>query len=302
MKSTMFLNNTTAIDHAYIDDTGWVVGGSVSPTMFVTGDVDPVEAVVVDFSTVKKEIKHIIDAKYSGFDHKLWIIEDYSVCEVFDHKDGTLTITTPLLNIQAPKDAFKFIKNPFFRSGKLESYRTAVTDQLEEEIMAGLEEDHKGANIHVSLDLEDVFTGNVRMNTDMVPFRYVHGLRNSTSWGCQNVAHGHLSYLAAYSDNPLEASIVLSRIASDLDKSVFAWEKNVTRADSGMYIIDYETGRGKFSMQLKSSRMLKVLKTETTVENLATFVADIYKDELKKAGVRMLFVSEGLNKGAVAEI
>jgi hypothetical protein len=40
------------------------------------------EKVVVDFSTVKKSIKEIIDHKETGFDHKLWVIEGWSKCEV----------------------------------------------------------------------------------------------------------------------------------------------------------------------------------------------------------------------------
>jgi hypothetical protein len=45
-----------------------------------------------------------------------------------------------------------------------------------------------------------------------------------------------------------------------------------------------------------------LIETETTIEHLAEEIAEIYQSELVEAGVNMLFVSEGLNKGAVAYI
>jgi len=305
MKSTMFLNNITAVDHAYIDHHGMVIGGAVNPTMFVSGEVDPVENVVIDFSTVKKDIKHIIDAKYSGFDHKLWIIDGYSNCTIIENSSGTnnIRIVTPCVIIDAPRDAFKFIKYPTFIPV---DYRSSVIAQMEHELMSELNITHAGSNILVSLDFDESFWGNVRMDTPMMPFRYVHGLKDSTSWGCQNIAHGHLSYLAAAGNNALEAEMVCQRIAADLDKTIFVREDNVTYMGEDRVVLGYETARGKFEMTILENAWshghVSLIETETTIEHLAEKIAEVYRDDLKAAGVHMLFVSEGLNKGAVAEI
>ena len=78
MRSTMFLSDVTVLDHAYIDDSGFIVGGSFHPCFNVSGEIDGTEQVVVDFSAIKKQIKALIDSKETGYDHKLWIIEGFS--------------------------------------------------------------------------------------------------------------------------------------------------------------------------------------------------------------------------------
>ena len=304
MKSTMYLNNITAVDHAYINDKGMVIGGAVSPTILVEGEVEPVENVVVDFSTVKKDIKDIIDAKYSGFDHKLWLIEGYSDYELAPSTSPkNIRIKTPCLVIEAPIDAFKFIKK---NGPHPENFLEQVIVQMENELHDGLNLIHRNANISVSIDFDASFIGNSRMDTTMVPFRYVHGLKDSTSWGCQNIAHGHLSYIAASGESPLAAEMVIQRIAADLDKTIFVKEENVVYDGGDVITVEYKTPRGEFMMHFKEKvweyGRVGLIETETTIEHLAEKIAEIYQSELVEAGVNMLFVSEGLNKGAVAYI
>ena len=305
-KSTLFLNNITAIDHAYIDATGAIIGGSVNPTMHVTGEVDEAEKVVVDFSTVKKSLKHIIDAKYSGFDHKLWIIEGFSNCTVEESGRANLSIVTPQLTINAPRDAFKFIKTPFhLAEDGTPNFESAVVDQMEQELMSELAVLHPNVGIHISLDFDEAFYCNPRMDTRAVPFRYTHGLKSSTSWGCQNIAHGHLSFLAAATDNVEATEALLSYIADDIDGTIFIRKENIIQLTNDSLMIGYKTDRGDFNMTITGDyAFAKVigLETETTVEFLAEAIADQYREALREAGVRQLFVSEGLNKGAVADI
>lgn len=300
MKSTMFLSNITAVDHAYIDNRGMIMGGSVNPTMRVSGEIDEAEKVVVDFSTVKKDIKHIIDAKYSGFDHKLWIIEGYSECVVVEDGSRNLKVETPYLIISAPRDAFKIISTVF--NG---DYLNSVAEQMQHELIAELNMMHPKSNIMVDLEFDTSFWGNALMNTPMIPFRYTHGLKGSTSWGCQNIAHGHLSYLAATTSKPVETEMLLQSIAADIDGTIFVWNENIVSANDNMIQVSYETDRGSFDMKIANeyaeSSVIGV-NTETTVEFLAEAIANQYRDSLREAGVSELFVSEGLNKGAVASI
>jgi len=301
----MFLNNITAVDHAYIDDKGMIIGGAVNPTMFVSGEIDPVENVVVDFSTVKKDIKHIIDAKYSGFDHKLWIIEGYSLYTKSEetNEGRNVRIETPCVIIDAPIDAYKFIK----KNGPYpEDFKEQVAARMEIELVEELAIKYPNVNISISLDFDEGFWGNSRMDTPMMPFRYVHGLKDSTSWGCQNIAHGHLSYIAASGSNHLEAEMICQKIAAKLDKTIFIRSENITHVDIDKMVLGYETARGKFEMTILNGTFefgsVTIIDTETTIEHLVSHIAEEYRDDLKAAGVRLLFVSEGLNKGAVAEI
>lgn len=279
-KSSMFLGDTTNVDHAYIDDTGMVVGGSYRPKFIVTGEVDPVENVVVDFSTIKKSIKSYIDDKEEGFDHKLWWYEGTSKGTITFDGDR-VTIITPHVKITGPKNIIRVI--------------TQEAD-MNEYLMEKLNEKYPSVNICISTIQTTAFDIMPQMNTDVVPFRYVHGLKLSTSWGCQNIAHGHLSYIAATTSDILKTNILLKTMAQELDNSIFAWSENLS--DN---VISYESSRGYMEMVVKSGK-IKVLKTETTVEHIVDYIVDNWYNDLKLAGVETLFVSEGLSKGANKDI
>lgn len=306
MKSKMFLNDVTVIDAAYIDDEGRIIGDSVRPKFAVSGNVDEKEGVVVDFSAIKKNIKNIIDAKYSGFDHKLWLIEGYSNYTLADEKTypANIKVNTPYVTIDAPKSAFKFIQS----TGVPGDYIGDIMRQLVDELTAELELLYPTVNLEIDLWFGDDFMDNPAMDTSLVPFRYTHGLKNSTSWGCQNIAHGHLSYLAASTTddaNNRAVEMLLHEIASELDKSIFVWGENVTALSPDSVTVEYTSDRGTFKMVVEGSYAathMLILPTETTVEFLADAIATQYRDLLTAVGVVDLYVSEGLTKGAVVNI
>lgn len=302
MKKTMFLNNVTAIDHAYIDDRGLVIGGSFTPKMLVAGKVDEKENVVVDFSGVKKSLKAIIDAKYSGFDHKLWIIEGWSECTWIKKPDLSVVVTTPYMTIEAPADAFKFVRSDK-KYADVTPYISSSMDHIERELNEEMKMIYPKVDLEIGVVFEEEFTGAMSMNTDKVPFRYVHGLKDSSSWGCQNIAHGHYSYLAAAARDTFSANLLLRKIASVLDGKMFIWRDNVNYKPEGGLDVTYETERGFFKISTSKDYELYhtiVIPTETTVEHLADYIEQRWHAELTKCGVYALFVSEGLNKGAVA--
>lgn len=285
MQSSMFLGDTTNIDHAYIDENGVVVGGSYRPKFFVTGDIDPVENVVVDFSTIKKTLKAIIDDKVSGYDHKLWWINGVSEGEISFVEDQ-VHIITPYVNITGPKDIVKLI------DGDVDEY-------FVKELTVLLNQKYPNVNITIENTMTTTFDLMPHVNSDAFRFRYVHGLKESTSWGCQNIAHGHLSYIAAETTNELATNMLLAGIASTLDGSVFVWHDNITGhdQDGSMVTVEYTSGRGHMKMEVHDSLVVPI-ETETTVEHLVEFVAAEYGEMLRNAGVTRLHVSEGLSKGA----
>lgn len=281
--SSMFLADTTNIDHAYIDEQGMIVGGSYRPKFVVTGTVDPVENVVVDFSTIKKTLKATIDDQDAGFDHKLWWIVGKSK-GVLEVNGDRISITTDHVQIQAPANAIRIIESSV--ETELTNYLLAKTAQV-----------YPDVNICIATDLTVDLDVMPQINSTPHLFRYVHGLKESTSWGCQNIGHGHLSYIAATTTNPLMTNMLLAQIAQELDNTVFAWNQNVSDRT-----IDYTCGRGHMSMKLSADVKLVVLNTETTVEHLVDYVDATYKQELIDAGVVSLFVSEGLSKGACLNV
>jgi len=283
--SSMFLADTTNIDYAMIDSEGYLVGGSYRPKFIVTGTVDPHENVVVDFSTIKKTIKRLIDDVGMGFDHKLWIHDGRSLA-TFTHKDEMITIVTPRISITAPANIVRFLTE--------DTAEQAISNHLQKCLAVQF----PAVDIQITTELTTVFDSMPGITTDLVPFRMTHGLKNSTSFGCNNIAHGHLSYIAASSscDDNTELNALLNTIADSITDRTFIWDENLTVVEDGVQIA-YTCYRGPMRMYICSSDII-IMSNETTIENIVAMVAEQWGDQLRAAGATTLYISEGLSKGA----
>lgn len=316
--STMFLSDLTVIDHAYIDNFGNLIGGSIHPTFIVSGTPDPVEKVVVDFSAVKKQIKahidrHVNEMDNNGFDHKVWIIKGYSNCKVVSsHQSSLVEIDTPTVRITVPYDAVRIIDGvgvQYEINGtaipSLNDLGVVLAKYVQDELAAL----HPKINVKVSCTATEHFHLPTRYGS-YASFRYSHGLKDSTSYGCKNVAHGHRSFIQAtaadYRSDTSTIRDIVQDIAREFDKSIFLRSENLIQPGADESIaIEYTTERrGYFRMGIKSTSTQRVivLSTETTVEFIAQTIADLYTDDLRKANVGSIYVSEGLSKGAMVSV
>lgn len=303
MRSSMFVNDCTNIDHAYINKDGRIIGGSYRPKFIVSGEIDPHEEVVVDFSTIKKSLKKLIDDLDNGFDHKLWWIDGFSSGKIQFNPDNTVHIKTQHVEITGPSNIVRVVASEndivsaFVYPGQVQY---VLTEYLENE----LAKIYPNVDISVVTELDTTFDVHPFVNSECHSFRYVHGLKHSSSFGCTNISHGHLSYLAAsikLNANKLDVDFLLRRIADELDKKVFIWDDNVVRNDQQCAYLTYKCVRGDMSMEVSQDQAV-IVNTETTVEHLVDYIADRWYNDLKKLGVSKLWCSEGLSKGAVVDI
>jgi 6-pyruvoyl-tetrahydropterin synthase len=300
----MFLNYLTCVDHAYIDDSGRVVGGSYHPNFLVGGKVDEVEQVVVDFSSVKKQIKDAVDDKETGFDHKLWIVPGYSRCEI-DTKHDQMIIRTPACELEMPKNAVKILQNNF-----IGTFQETVQQAIQNHVWQALDKLHPQAEISVECQLTTrAFMKDPKKS---FMFRYTHGLKNSTSWGCQNHSHGHLSWVeiehdAFYSPDCNDCKRAMQTIYYDailqIDGAILIFSQNIVEQTDSYIRIQYATERGVWKATYnKANNKLIVMDKETTIENIIDWIVDPYVGVLKEGHVKRIYISEGLSKGAVREL
>ena len=186
-KATIALVDFTCLDHAKLLPNGKIQGGSYNVSAYVSGEISDDEAVVIDFSNIKKRLKAIIDDDTFGFDHKLWVNPRYAT-GVFDSsaigggRDTIIGIQTKCMEFALPFNAIRVVSDNL-----IENIRTYVQKELELVYpnVRGL-----SVNLYFSIVPNPIWP-----TEPYAMFRYVHGLKNSTSWGCQNIAHGHLSYI-----------------------------------------------------------------------------------------------------------
>lgn len=301
-RSTLFLRNITAIDHAYLDTiTGTPKGGSLQLNVLVSGKVDSHEAVVVDFSKIKKSIKALVDGQNHGFDHKLWIPANYETyfpqIEVYE-EDGEIEITTPNFSTICPTNAVRFVD--------LSDIAGSIQRYLETELNVI----YPNVGIRIKVELNEDMWIPRSMSKCAMPFRYVHGLKNSSSWGCQNLNHGHLSWLSICDkagNGLFIPTKFYAKLKSELENAYFVWNENLLGSKAKMLRIGYKCERGYFECAYNQDANIIVIDTDTTVENLAQWFVTQYRDdlttgEMKEAGAHSVYLSEGLTKGSYQEI
>lgn len=301
--STMFLNDVTTIDLAYVCSDGSIRGLSVRPQIKVTGLIDPEEKVVVDFSTVKKFMKAKIDDKELGYDHKLCVPLDALSYVKTQNVDGVY-IQTPMSVLRLPRNAVRV-----FSVGRSIHH---MHKELQQYLDACLREEYGTAfhSVEVSLD-QEIQAINDLVQSGIGRFNYVHGLKSSTSWGCQNIAHGHSSFFQFFGSsneerrNDTEQSEyeLILRIEEELRDAVFVFDENIVRNDPDVAIVQYSTGRGDFYAEFSiPDHNVHILKTETTIEYLVSYFTQMYGRDVRNLGYRYIAVSEGLCKGAVIDL
>jgi 6-pyruvoyl-tetrahydropterin synthase len=295
INSSIIVNDATVIDFAYIDAHGRLRGNSMNYSFAVSGQTSSHEKVVVDFSSIKKSIKQYIDLsnadnRLNGFDHKLWIIQGLSQCELVKLKDRYV-ITTPCLKLELPFDAVKSV--PIIDLDNKNEVEHMLTRDLQSKL---------GHKIQLQSFIDFGFKS--RFNQPLIGFSYVHGLKDSTSYGCQNIAHGHYSYLQLLSKAENDSVKTLRKqIVIDLNDKILINKENILDDTQSTLLLSYTTERGLFRLELNKALNSYILfDTETTIEFIGQYILDMYRDELKEAGVYAFVVSEGLNKGAYVDI
>ena len=280
-QASLFFRNVSVVDHGYIDEEGRVIGGSYFPNVIISGKVTEDENVVIDFSKGKALIKDAFD---EIMDHKIWIVEGYSNAEVredINNKDNYL-IKTPVMESSIPKWRV-------FQMKKTDTFSRLIEEYLKQH----------GLDVKVEVEMSENTFSTQLNNT----FRYSHGLKNSSSQGCKNPNHGHLSFIELEGDNEYKKLKVKNKIIDELDKVVFIFNENIVYEDSDIIKIEYAVDNEQFkNTYLKKGNKIIISEEETTAENLINLIAKRYNKELKEAGITKLLLSEGLQKGSALDL
>lgn len=299
--TTLFFNNLTCIDHALVDNNGNIVGGSYHCNVEVTGAITDDESVVVDFSAGKKQMKAIIDHADGkiGLDHKLWIIPGYSACMLKNTSDTHCEVETKNgTRIILPHTDVHVVNTNF---------DTSIKETVAQDIANILADKMPQYSFAVQLT-QTAFT----MTDDAILFRYTHGLKDSTSYGCKNIAHGHLSFfeVTRYGNDYRQdcedcktGRRLIQQSIESISGSMFIKRENILFEGDKWIEYGYNTQRGYMWVKIDKNRQPHVIiDTETTVEYLAQYFAKNMMSALLLAKVKEFRISEGLQKGVTYRI
>lgn len=299
----LFFNYPTCIDHAIINRAGQIVGSSYHPIITVEGQPTADEHVVVDFSGGKKMMKDIIDAHdASGYDHKLWFVKGYSGAD-YTYSADRVTVKSDKLSIEIPASDFRVID-----SQPANLLKTAIAKEMSNDLTRIMRE--RGLQVTVNVELtHEPFAPR---DATVFLFRYVHGLKDSSAYGCKNIAHGHYSFLAITKrsgeyrpdcDDCRFGEEQIERYFAMQDSILYINRKNIVEDSEDHLTIAYNTPRGEMRMRiLKPAIPHVILDSETTIEYLSEHIVQDLWSYLLLAKAEEVMISEGLQKGVVIKI
>lgn len=302
------LDNITCLDacEVWVDDTSddyvQVEGFSKMVSVEVFGPVNKEEQVIIDFSSIKKVLKSFVDDPVVGFDHKLLVNNEVILAPSVElnfvqSKKGT----RQLIEIRNPHRDFEMAFRAKGDSSFLRIYTGKLQDAISNYLTRSVRELYECEDLCIVAHL----SGNVPTSDTKYrgKFNYIHGLAHSTSWGCENIIHGHSSWVQAINDLGEVDVQVTDHIAEYLDGNYLVNDEYVKdnryRYDFSPVKIKYTSDcRGKWSLVIPSHHLLP-LGAEPTIENIVSHLVEVWEDELKENNIVKLIVSEGLTKAGV---
>lgn len=277
-ETTLFVGRLTVIDFSYLHELRGLVGESWIVDVELSGNLDP-DGVIFDFGDAKKKIKSLID---QTIDHTL-VVPLASKQQHIQTKQNQIILhfsyDQNTLEMEAPKDSF-FL-------AEAESISIAsITPILEQLILKAMP-----VNItQVKLTLRTEI-----LNTPF--YHYSHGLKKHDG-NCQRIAHGHRSKIDIYINDRYSDDLV-STWAEMLKDSYFITTEDIETETDKSYQLNYQASQGRFRLTIAKKHCI-LMKNETTVEQIAHFIADQIKAKRPHECV-LVKAYEGVEKGAISK-
>jgi 6-pyruvoyl-tetrahydropterin synthase len=276
--SSLFVEQLTVIDCAYLDAQRGLVGESWIVDIVLEGDLDP-QSMVLDFGEVKRRLKRAIDA---GVDHTLVVPGRAPGLERVQEAGDGLWLAF------ASADGRIEHRSPACAVTLLDAERvtsTAVAAQVRQSLQPLLPPNVSA--LHLELRCEAI---------DGPWYHYVHGLKKHAGQ-CQRIAHGHRSRLEVRVDGARDRALEEDLAGAWRDIYLGTREDLVARADGALRFA-YAAPEGRFELALPQGRV-DLLDTDSTVERIAEHLARLAAGR-RPGRVVEVRAYEGVMKGALA--
>jgi len=277
----LFVNNLTIIDSSLLDMERGIVGESWRVDVELEGSLNR-QGMVLDFAEIKQQVKQTID---QYFDHKLLVPAANHNCQISE-KDEAIEIKFQLssgafIRHRSPATAVALLDTELVNSKTL-------TAAILERLVPGMPDNVDNFRLRLHHEL-----------TSDPSFHYSHGLRQHAG-NCQRIAHGHRSRIEIFQDG--ERNQELESEWAELWRDIYIGNRSdltdEVESDGEYYLcFGYKADHGEFRLELPK-RLCYLIDTDSTVENLAQYIADSLKQKHPESGFQVR-VFEGVDKGAV---
>ena len=285
---TLFLNDFTVLDYAFVGNHGGIFGGSYFVSVELEGELDAKDF-LLDFGPAKKLLKKLVD---DSFDHKLLVPAGGGKARVagagleIEGENGG-----PGWSYECPREAYELFPDAAIDAGVLEYHLGRLAK-------AALPANVKAARFRLSAP--------ARLEHE-ASFRYTHGLRFHDG-NCQRLFHGHRNPVEVWVEGARspEWEAILASEWSDAHFVALPTLLNLKELDlplgrrrarhEGVAEVEYCSAQGRFRAKLPAARVVLV-EREPSIEKMAELGASVLRELGLKGNLRVV-AYEGLNKGA----
>ncbi len=296
LTTTLFLQDFTALDFAYLCPENGVQGESFWVSAELTGKLDA-QGFIMDFGKVKKLLKQAVDDQ---LDHRLAVAtKNPGVAKISANKNVLMVdfnAAKNALHYEAPEQAFALLDGASVD-------KTSLCQFLEEKIRPKLSENV--SRVKILLREEALFSSDAN-------FRYTHGLRMHDG-NCQRLIHGHRNLIEVFVDQ--KKSPTHEKFLAEKFANVHFAAKTVVQnlaeldlpfgerqlANPKQARIFYSAPQGSFLADIPA-RDIILLEAEPSIENITNYAWQLLHKEFKIAPPSLeVHGYEGLQKGAIVK-
>jgi len=274
----LFVDNLTNVDFSYLDFQRGLVGETWLANATLEGALDH-QGMVCDFGIVKKTLRHWLDDQ---LDHRL-LVPTLASGLTLTNDNGQISLTWQLasdekISVSGPEQAFALVEADAINGDSVARWSVK---QLASSFPTSVEQ------LKLSFEdekIEDAF------------YHYSHGLKKHQG-NCQRIAHGHRSRIQIF--NAGERDQQLEQQWAKRWEDIYLGTREDLRTEEKKTLrFAYRAQQGEFTLELPS-RCCEIIDCDTTVEQLAQYIANTLADEAPGKAITVR-AYEGLGKGAIA--
>lgn len=277
--STLFVENLTVLDCAYLDAQRGLVGESWIVDLELEGDLDH-QSMVLDFGEVKRRLKRALD---KSLDHTLLVprrAPELSLNEQASQVQLVFASAVGGIEHLSPPVAVGLLDSTEVDEASLVTYLLPL---LRRELPPNVQD------LRLTLRNERI---------EGAYYHYVHGLKKHAGQ-CQRIAHGHRSRLQVQLDGARD-SAVENELALRWTDIYLGTREDLAARGNGRLRFAYDAPEGRFELALPESRC-DLLDTDSTVEQIAVHLAR-QASALRPGRPVAVRAYEGVMKGALARL
>jgi 6-pyruvoyl-tetrahydropterin synthase len=275
--TTLFVEQLTVIDCAYLDVARGLVGESWIVDVEIEGTLDE-QSMVLDFGEVKRRLKQGID-RHS--DHRLLVPAAASQTQ-WQEQDGDL-------HLQFRSDIGPIEHRSPHAAVRLIDTSEIDADSVAADLLPALRALLPDSVVDLRLHLRPE-------RIDGAYYHYVHGLKKHRG-ACQRIAHGHRSKIEVWADSARDHELEMQIARRWLDIYLGTRDDLVSHGN-GRLRFAYTAQEGHYQLALPESHV-DLLDDDTTIECIAAHLAKQLAAQRPGTELRVR-AYEGVMKGAVA--